>query len=39
MKKRIFMASIFCFIALIFASCKSKKDDGNDQTNAPECWS
>lgn len=36
MKKRIFMASIFCFIALIFASCKSKKDDGNDQTNAPE---
>ena len=36
MKKKIFMAFIFCFIVLIFASCKSKKDDGNDQTNAPE---
>ncbi len=36
MKKKVFIASIICFIVLLLSSCKSKKDDGNDQTNAPE---
>ena len=36
MKKKVFIASIFCFIVLLLSSCNSKKVDGNDQTNAPE---
>ena len=36
MKKKVFIASIFCFIVLLLSSCNSKKGDGDNQAEAPE---
>jgi hypothetical protein len=36
MKKKVFIASIFCFIVLLLSSCNSKKGDGDNQAETPE---